>query len=78
LTKHLFNAVILGSIDSIEVIDSHKDDSFSFLLEWLGSITGEGDELYRSVWQNTEGNFDFKPLLPFKMIYDPSDLNPKG
>jgi hypothetical protein len=78
LTKYLFNSLILGSVDAIEVIDSNKNDkSSSVLLKWSGLKTSEGDELYHAVWQNTEGNFDFKPLLPFKMVYNTSDLNMK-
>lgn len=78
LTKYLFDTVILGSIDSIEVLDLNKDDkSSSVLLNWSGLKTSVGDELYHTVWQNTEGKFDFKPLFPFKLTYDTSDLNIK-
>ena len=51
ITEDYITEKILGDIDNISIDDSTE----SLNIEWSGLKCGEGDELYHSVWENTEG-----------------------
>lgn len=75
VTDHVFDSVILGSIDSVSIPtlrgNENSSSCSSLALHWSGLKVGTGDELYHSVWENVYGVFEVEPFLPTRL----SDLN---